>query len=87
MAKLKVGIDITAELTKVDGQITEARKLGDRKTVSELRITHKKLSRMRADGIVNIPGDKKPAKKEQRGEAKQEGYPENTQTTIESSDN
>ena len=81
MAKLKVGIDITAELTKVDGQITEARKLGDRKTVSELRITHKKLSKMRADGIVTIKGDKKPAKKEQRGEAeKQETLEETTQT-------
>jgi len=39
------------------------------KTVSELRITHKKLSQMQAAGIINIPGDKKPAKKEQTGDA------------------
>ena len=81
MAKLKVGIDISAELMKVDGQITEARKIGDRKTVSELRETHRKLSKMQADGIVNIIGDKKPGKKDTRGEAdKQETLEEQAET-------
>ena len=69
MAKIKIGIDFSAELSKVDGLITEARKLGDKKTISELRIKHKELSRQQASGIVTILGDKKPAKKTQRGEA------------------
>ena len=72
MAKSKLGIDITAELQNIDGQITEARKLGDKQTIAELRIKHKDLSRLQAAGIETTKGDKKPAKKTQRGNAEQQ---------------
>ena len=78
MAKLKIGIDISAELQEVDEKITTARKLGDRKTVSELRIRHKELSKLQAAGIVTVLGDKKPAKKTQRGDAETVVSTENT---------
>jgi len=79
MAK-KIGIDISAELQNIDSKITEARKLGDKKTIAELRIKHTELSRQLAAGIVTTLGDKKPAKKEQRGQAEtQETLAETTE--------
>ena len=82
MAKVKIGIDFTAELQNIDSKITEARKLGDKKTIAELRIKHTEVSRQQAAGIVIPFGDKKPAKKTERGEAaKQEQITESPSET------
>lgn len=82
MAKIDIGI----ELGKIDSQITEARKAGNRKKVSELRLKHKEFSILRARGIETIKGDKKPARKEQEGpEAVSE--PTESQSTIDNPEN
>lgn len=81
MAKL----DISIELVKIDSQITEARKAGNRIKVAELRLKHKEFSILRARGIETIKGDKRKARKDQEGEISS-GENE-SQTTIDSSQN
>jgi len=60
-------IDISIELGKIDSQITEARKEGNHKKVSELRLKHKEFTALQAKGIETIKGDKKKAKKDDEG--------------------
>ena len=79
-----VKVDIGIEINKIDSQITEARKAGNRKLVSELRVKHKEFSVLRARGIETIKGDKKRARKDQEGP---EVEPTETQSTFENSEN
>lgn len=64
-----MGKSLATQLQEIDEKITEARKSGNKKKMSELRIKHRELSHAIGQGVVKTltAKDKKPAKKDDTG--------------------